>query len=244
MSNKVGGKSKFWLGVGLVFVFLSFLASFLASDVSKFYGHLNKFSYSVRNYDHDEAKLSLADMKSDYNSFVAWKMQYFADKFLFKEANLREAAVAILAEDYEKVEKVNLKDEENNHLASYMLGIAKFKALHAAFQQAMAKNDKKQMDTILGLVLEEVRSDFKKCVEKGPGPGDNFNCSFNYDLTSDPNSAKKALMNQKSKPKYVLGPPDGKEKAEDGKEKGKKEPLGLTPNEKKEAGQGGAKKVG
>ena len=244
MSNKVGGRSKFWLGAGLIFILSSFSASFLTSKISKLYEHYNRFSQSVRNYDYDEAKLGLEELNKDYNSFVSWKMQYLADKFLFKEANLREAAVAILAEDYEKVEKGDLKNQENNHLAAYMLGIAKFKELHEAFQQAMAKNDKKNMDAILGLVLEEVRSDFKRCVENGPGPKDNFNCSFNYDLTSDPSSAKKALMNPKPKPKYVLAPSSGEKKGGKSKEKGKKEPLGLTPNEKRDVGRGGADKVG
>jgi len=197
MKNKTNRKPGFWLSAGLVLSVLFFGVSFLASDLSVFYGHFNSFSYSVRNYDRDEAVQGLENLKSDYGVFSSWKLRYFADRYFFNETYRYEAAVSILNENFEKAVNEDLKNREDDYYASYMLGIAKFKILHIAFQQAMAKKDKKQMAAILGLVLKQVRPDFEKCVKNGPGPAGNFNCSFDYDITSDPKSTQKALMNQK-----------------------------------------------
>lgn len=244
MNRKTNRKSGFWFGIGFIFVVLFFIVSFLAADVGKFYSHLHLFSHSVRNYDRDEAGKGLENLKNDYNVFSTRKLQYFADQFLFDKMYRYEAAVSILNEDYEKAEREDLRGHEDDYYGSYMLGIAKFKALHPAFQQAMAKKNKKQMAAILDLILKEVKPDFEKCVKNGPGPVGNFNCSFDYDLTSDPESALKALMSQKPMPKFILALPDGKDKKPGGKKPDKKGPPALSPDEKKDAGQGGAKKVG
>jgi len=241
MSKKTGRKSGFWLGLCFVFAVLSFVVSFPASGLSVFYGHLNSFSYGVRNYDRDEVEKGLKNLENDYNVFSGWKLRYFADRWLFDKMYRYEAAVSIVNEDYEKAEET-LKDHGDDYYASYMLGIAKFKTLRPAFQQATAKKDKEQMAAILVLVLKEVSPDFEKCVKEGPGPADNFNCSFDYDLTSNPESALKALMSQKPVPQYVLGIPGGKN-PNDG-EPEKKGPPRLNPNEKKDSGQGGSQKVG
>ena len=242
-------KSSFWIGISFIFVILCFVASFPVLDIGNFYSHLHSFSYDVRNHNRDDAQKGLENLKGDYNVFSSWKLQYFADRYLFDKTYRYEAAVSILNENYEKAENEDLKNREDDYYTSYMLGIAKFKVLHLAFQQAKAKKDKKQMTVILGLILEEVRLNFEKCVKEGPGPAGNFNCSFDYDLTSDPKSALKALMSQKPKQKFILGLPDNQDKdpgnkKPSGKKPDKKGPPQLSPGEKKEASQGGAKKVG
>ncbi|MEK7117423.1 MAG: hypothetical protein AAB861_01475 [Patescibacteria group bacterium] len=226
--------------VGLLFAVLLFLFSFPVSWLADYYAHLNQFSYGVKSYDRDEAQKILETLKEDYNHFVKWKLQYPADRFLFTKMYLYEAAVSVLNEDYEKVEKDDLKNREGWE-ANYILGISKFWALHAAFQEAMIKKDKAKMVLILGIVVEQVKSDFEKCVMNGPGPAENFNCSFDYDLTSDPNAAIKALVSPKPQTKYLFGP-DGKKMP--GQTGDKKAPPQLMPGDKKDAGQGGARKVG
>ena len=242
MKYSVNGRSKVWSAVGLFFTLVFLAVSFPVGWVGEFYDHLDQFSRNVRNYDRDESKAKLEEIKSDYLKFVSWKLQYPADRWLFKDMNLYEGALSVLNEDFEKAEKNDLKNPGNNYRVSYLIGIARFKVLHAAFQGAMAKKDKKQMDTVLALVLDEVRVDFEKCVEDGPGSLSNFNCSFNYDLTSDPNAAKKALANPKPRPKYILG--FLKDKNKTGEEPDKKTPFRIDPRNEKNAGSGGAKKVG
>jgi len=237
-------RSKFWLMTGLIFAVLSLLLSFPISWLADYSTHLNQFSYGVKSHDRDEAQKGLETLKEDYNHFVKWKLQYLADRFLFNKMYLYEAGVAVLNEDYEKVEKDDLKDRDEWE-ASYILGISKFWALHAAYQEAMSKKDKTKMNLILGVVLEEVRSDFEKCVKDGPGPTENYDCSYDYDMTSDPDKAKRALANPKPQIKYILGPgPDG-DKPGLGKGPQKKGPPKMGPNDNdKDAGQGGARKVG
>ena len=242
MKYSVNGRSKVWSAVGLFFTLVFLAVSFPVGWVGEFYDHLDQFSRNVKNYDRDESKAKLEEIKSDYLKFISWKLQYPADRWLFKDMNLYEGALSVLNEDFEKAEKNDLKNPGNDYRASYMVGVARFKSLHAAFQQAMAKKDKKQMDAVVALVLDEVRADFEKCVESGPGPGANFNCSFDYDLTSDPNALKKALANPKYRPKYILGFPGDKNKSGEGPDK--KNPLKIDPRNEKNAGSGGAKKVG
>ena len=227
--------------IGLLIAVSLFLLSFPVSWLADYKIHLNYFSHGVKNYDQDEAQRGLETLKQDYNRFVKWRLRYPADKFLFAKMHLYEAAVSVLNEDYEKVEKEDLKDRESWEV-SYILGISKFWTLHAAFQEAMLKKDKKKMDLILEIMLEQVRPDFEKCVKDGPGPVENFNCSYDYDLISNPNAAMRVLMSPKSKIKYILGQ-DG-DKPGQGKGPDKKgSPKNGTDNGK-DAGQGGTRKVG
>lgn len=234
---------KFNLGLtlGLLFSIFLFLLSFPVSWLADYSTHFDGFSHSVKNYDRDEAKKGLEVLKEDYNHFAKWKLRYLADRFLFSKMYLYEAGVSVLNEDFEKVEKEDLKNHEGWE-ESYVLGISNFWALHAAYQEAMIKKDRTKMGLILGIVLEQVRSDFEKCVKDGPGPSENFPCSFDYDLTSDPNLAQRALANPKPQIRYILGPKG--DKPIQGKEPGKKGSPKTDPNDGKSAGQGGARKVG
>ena len=233
-------KSRLGLTIGLVISVLALLLSFPVSWLADYFTHLNQFSHGVKSQDRDEAQKGLEVLKEDYNHFVKWKFQYPADRFLFAKIHLYEAEVSILNEDFEKVEKEDLKNRESWE-ASYLLGISKFWTLHAAYQEAMRKKNKEKMNQILETVLTEVKADFEKCVKDGPGPAENFSCSFNYDLTSDPDSATKALANPKPQITYVLGK-DG-DKPGRGPDK-KKPPKKGDNDDKKSPGQGGAKKVG
>ncbi len=247
MRSKTNRKRGLWISGGFILSVLVLGASFLASDLSVFFSHLNSFSYSVRNHDRDEAVQGLENLKSDYNVFSSRKLQYFADRWLFNKMYRYEAAVSILNENFEKVLNEDLKNRDDDYYVSYMRGIAEFKILRIAFQQAMAKKDKKQMAAIHKLVLERARPHFEKCVKEGPGPAKNFNCSYDYDITSNSSAAMKALMSQEPEPQYILAPPspaDKEKKSPGGKEPDKKGPPQLTPDEKKNAGRGGAKKVG
>jgi len=225
------------IALGFFTVVLLLLLSYPVSWLGEYYVHRDKFSHSVKNYDRDGAQEGLQKLKEDYKRFVDWKLQYPADRFLFTKMHLFEASVSKLNEDFDKVLKNDLKGREGWEV-SYITGVSKFMALHAAYQQAMIKKDKAKMGAILGIVLDQVRSDFEKCVKVGPGPVENFNCSFNYDLTSDPGKAAEALANPKPQIRYIV-----EKKGTRGKGPKKKGPE-QGPQDGKDAGQGGARKVG
>jgi len=234
-------KSRIGLTVSLLIAIMLLLFSFPVSWLADYNSHRNQFSHAVKSYDRDEAQKGLEILKEDYRHFVKWKLGYFADRFLFNKMYQYEAGVSVLNEDYEKVGKVDLKNHEDWE-ASYILAVSKFWALHAAYQEAMLKKNRATMKKILGIVLEDVRADFEKCVKEGPGPDKNFNCSFDYDMTSDPYSAVRALANPKPQIKYILGtegdnPGQGKEPAKKGSPK-------TGPSDNKSPGQGKARKVG
>lgn len=235
-------RSRLGLVIGLLLAVALFLLSFPVSWWADYKTHLDQFNSAVKNYDRDGARAGLEVLKEDYRRFVEWKLQYPADRFLFAKMHLYEAAVSVLNEDFEKVEKSDLKNRDGWE-ANYILGISKFWALHAAYQQAMSRKNTAKMDEILGIVLDNVRSDFEKCVKDGPGPSENFSCSFNYDLTSDPSAARRALASPKPQIKYMLGP-DGDKPGPSGDGRGKKGTPKMGPNDNSSPGQGGAKKVG
>lgn len=194
------------VGFGIIVVVLSFLASFLFSKLADFNDTLDEFSLSVRNFDRDGANKGLEALKKSYVSFSDLKLQYFADRFWFKDMYLYEAAVAIVNEDFEKVIEPNwIRGHEDDYRAHSMIGVAKFRVLHAAYHSEAAGKDKKLKDDIHKKVLDEVSPDFKAAVEKGPGPAKDFNSAYNYDLTSDPKSARKALESVRPGLRFILG---------------------------------------
>ena len=217
----------------LVLVVLSLGSANILSNLAGFYGHMNQFNLHVKNHDGEEAQKELNNLRAYYNYFSGWKLGYFADRFLLSDMFLYEAETSVLNEDCEKAIAI-LADHQDDYRAINLTSICKFKALYSAYHSEAVQKDKKQKENILKIVLDEVKLGFKLCVEKGPGPEKNFNCSYNYDLVSDPESAQKALESQMPGPEFVLG--------RSGKEPGK-----AGPGEKRlepDAGQGQIQKGG
>lgn len=191
---------------GFVVVLLFMGASSFFSKLADLNDTLDEFSLSVRNYDRDGANKGLEALKRSYVSFSDLKLQYFADRFWFKDMYLYEAAVAIVNEDFEKVIDPNwIRGHEDDYRALSMRGISKFRVLHAAYHSEAARKDQKLKDDILRMVLEEVKPDFEAAVKKGPGPAKDFNSAYNYDQTSDPKSARKALESVRPGLRFILG---------------------------------------
>lgn len=184
-------------------VFLS-ATSFLFFKFASYYRALEGFSLSIRSYDRIDSEKRFKDLKDSYNSFSAIGLRYFADKYLFKDMYKYEAAVAHVNEDFEKSINI-LTGHEDDSGALNMRGVAKFRILHAAYHSQAARSNPKLKEEILRKVLEEVRPDFESAVKKGPGPAEDFDSVFNYDLTSNPNSAKMALESVRPMPRFILG---------------------------------------
>ena len=209
MAKQMNKKSGFRrLFIGLAFVILSLVVANILSNLAGFNDHMNKFSSYLNNQDRQGAEKELNSLKVYYNYFARWKLRYFADRYLLPDMFLYEAAVLNLREEWEKVE-LNLENHQNDYRAGYLTGVAKFKSLKVGYNSEEAKKDQKVRANIVQMVLDQVKPYFEKCVKEGPGPEENFNCSYNYDLVSDPESVQKALQSQMPGPEFVLGRREG-----------------------------------
>ena len=176
--------------------------------LGNFFQHRDRFSSGIRNYDRETARKELSDLAYYRSMFQRWRLGRAADRFLFPKTYLYEASLNILAEDYEKVID-SLESKKDDHLASYMLGIAKYRIFQAEYQNTKNKNRRNE---IMKKVVENVRPDFENAVRIGPGPAQAFDYSFDYDLLSDGKALRQALGQPKPKPQFVLDTNDGKKK--------------------------------
>lgn len=228
-----------WI-LAAVAVFLGLCASFAFYQLSTYNRALEQFNLGIRSYDRSESKKGLDAVKASYLSFSSLGLQYVADKYLFKDMYKYEAAENIVEEDYEKAIGL-LSGHDDDREALNMKGVAKFRILHAAYHSEAADKDKKIKDDILRRVLEEVRPDFEASVKKGHGPAEDFNPIYNYDLTSDPNSAKAALESVRPTLRFTLGiNVQGKDPGKTGRVK----PGQKRMDEPVAPGSGNAKKRG
>ncbi len=209
--------------VGFMLVTLSLLISVPLSNMANLNDHLDMFSSCIKNGDKDGAEKALKQLKADYNYLADMKLRYFADNFWFADVFLYEADIAYLAEDYDRVEKL-LSGHENDYRAAYLAGLYKYRLFQSASQKAKTEKVKKE---ILSRAMERTMPDFEKCVKDGLGIVSNFNCSFDYDLVSNPESIKNALQNPKSGPKFILGIPAIPSGS--GQKPGQKSPLDQKP---------------
>ena len=205
MSNKTGlkmGLGKWMIVLSLVII--SVFASMVFSRLSRYSQALEDLSLSLSQYDRKGSEKGLESLKESYASFSNLGLQYFADKYLFKDMYKYEANIAHVNEDYEKAIDL-LRGHDDDYEALNMRGVAKFRILYAAYHSEAAGKDQKIKEDILRRVLEEVKPDFENAVKKGPGPTYDFDSAYNYDLTSDPKLAKMALEAIRPPPRFILG---------------------------------------
>lgn len=189
--------------IGFVVLVLALLMSFPLYNLANFNNHLDEFSSHIKNNDRDSAEKSFKQLKADYNYLTDLKLRYFADNYWFAETFLYESALAYLNEDCDLVEKL-LHGHEDDYRAAYLSGLCKFRLFQAAYQAAKKDKDKTEIQE---RAKDRILPDFERCVKDGPGIEKNFNCSFDYDLVSNPESFKDALQNPRTGPKYILGIP-------------------------------------
>ncbi|MDP3697894.1 MAG: hypothetical protein Q8R55_07905 [Candidatus Taylorbacteria bacterium] len=174
-----------------------------------------------------ETKKELIRLHYFYGLSKKWKVQWLADKYLFRDAPFYEVADTYLIRDWDKVMN-DLKNKQDDPRA-YPYGNAKFR--YAQFKLYQAGKTKEG----LSLVLTEVATDFEKALENCLDSDASYNQCFdrvwNYDLATNKKDAEEALKNpqQGPNPKFILGPikdknappmpvPNDKGKKGDGKE--------------------------
>ena len=181
-----------WFGGLVLAIACLIMVAVPASSLGNFYDHLDALSYHVRNRDAAAARIELADVTAFYDRSRRWGMQWFADSYLFGDSFLHQVAFSYFTGDYETI-VADLEDKIDDHRASYLLGVAKFRLAQLRYRaiegdSAAATRAKAE---IVNEVLEEVNPDFERALRSDPG--ERFDYKWNYDLTSDPEATRRAL---------------------------------------------------
>lgn len=151
-----------WFLISLPFIFLSY-------NLAGYYGHLDRFSFYIKQNKPVSAKVELDNLK-DY-----WRS---ADRFmvgwLFKKRFLYEAAYIYHVGGFEGMERI--LDGEERWLAHHMLGSAKFRLASRLYQAGKRGED-------LDFLFDRSVYHFEQSLRNGPH-NPNFFDQWNYDLAS------------------------------------------------------------
>lgn len=185
--------------------------SFLLFTLANFSDNVKRFSFYVKTTDAEMEKKELIGLHYFYDLSRRWKVQWLADKYLFRDAPFYEPADSYLIRNWNKV--MNDLKEKLDDPKAYPYGNAKFR--YAQLKLYRAGKTKEGLD----LVLTEVAADYEKAlrncldmVSKDGGRNQCFDRVWNYDLATNKKNAEEALKGPKPQVKYILGPPkDGKE---------------------------------
>ncbi len=172
--------------------------------LANFSDNIKRFSFYVRSADAEMAKKELVGLHYFYDLSRRWKVQWLADKYLFRDASFYEVADAYLIHDWRKVQD-DLKDKLDDPRA-YPYGNAKFREKKAQFQEKGAT-----FEEALNFVMTEVAADYEKalrnCLDSDVPYLECYDRVWNYDLATNKKNAGDALKSPTPNVKYILGPP-------------------------------------
>ncbi|MBI4158463.1 MAG: hypothetical protein HY505_02500 [Candidatus Yanofskybacteria bacterium] len=193
----------FFVKLGLLALIATVL-SFTLFTLANLSDNVKRFSFYVKTADDEMAKKELIGLHYFYELSRKWKVQWLADKYLFRDAFFYEAADAYLISDWQKVQE-DLKEKLDDPRA-YPYGNARFKEKKARFQKKAVK-----IEEALGFVMKEVAADFEKalrnCLDMGVAYAQCFDRVWNYDLATNKKDAEEALKGVPPQIPYILGPP-------------------------------------
>ena len=199
---------------------------------------LDRFNYQVSNDNPEAAREELDNLRYFYDLTAKWKVKWLADRFLFRDAYLRDAQYYFLIGDFQRViNDENLKNSDD-YRAAQLVGSAMFRDFKARYENAKTSREREE---IVKLVVSEVSSYFEKALRKGPAfsyPDANFDYRWNYDIASDPSSAKRAMESKQPMPRFKLGLEPGQSPRD------KPEPSDRKLNEEKQPGTSPNKRGG
>jgi hypothetical protein len=177
-----------------------FLSKFFFT-AAEFGNHVNNFIFHLKNNDPVRSKLELEYLHYFYNLSKKWKIQWLADRYLFKDAIFYEAADLYLVEDWDAV--INKLQSRLEDPKSYPYSNARFRQ---AQQLYLSGKRKEAIDLVVKVVSQDFKRDLINCLNNETEYLYCFDRVWNYDLLSNPRYAEEALKQKKTKPKYILGP--------------------------------------
>jgi hypothetical protein len=206
MRKRTLGSRVVFLAKIIVLVLLATAGSILLFTLANFSDHESKLLFAVKTNDAEMTKKELISLHYFYDLSRKWKVQKWADKYLFRDAHFYEVADAYLIHDWKKVQD-DLKPDLDDAKA-YPYGNARFREKKDQFQKHAVK-----IEEALGFVMKEVASDYEKalrnCLDFTPY-AECFDRVWNYDLVTNKKDAEEALKGSKPNVKFILGPPKDK----------------------------------
>lgn len=226
-----------WVGLFVKLGLISFTAtvlSLLLFTLANFSDNAKTLIFYVKTNDAEMTRVELIRLHYFYDLSQRWKVQWLADKHLFRDAPFYELADSYLIRDWQKVQD-DLKEKLDDPRA-YPYGNAKFRQIKALYQ-----GKKMPLDEALKITLSEVAADFEKtlrnCLDSGVAFNQCYDRVWNYDLATNKKDAEEALKGPQPQVKYILGPPKN--------EKDEKIPVPIPGKDKKSGdGQEGEEKPG
>lgn len=179
---------------------------FILFTLANFSDHVNKFFFYVKTNDAEMAKKELVGLHYFYDLSRKWKVQWLADKYLFRDAFFYEVADSYLIHDWGKIIRDKDLQGKLDDPKAYPYGNARFRDKKAQFQKKAIK-----IEEALNFILTEVAADYEKalrsCLDSGTAYDQCFDRVWNYDLATNKKDVEEVLKGPDPKVKYVLGPP-------------------------------------
>ena len=207
--------------------------------LANFSDNVKRFSFYVKTTDAEMAKKELVGLHYFYDLSRKWKVQWLADKYLFRDAHFYEVADAYLIHDWKKVQD-DLKDKLDDP-GAYPFGNAKFREKKAQFQEKDIK-----FEEALNFVMTEVAADYEKalgnCLDSGVTYLECYDRVWNYDLATNKKDAEEALKGPVPMVKFILGPLKDKDGNIPAPMSGDKKEPGDGKEGEEKPGDGGPRK--
>lgn len=200
---------------------VSFLSISVMYLISHYKHYLDAYSGDVIREDQIAARNDLANLKYFYDlnkKLKPFKLDWIADKYLFKNVQHREAAYDYMANRFEKVTK-DLKDD-NSYWGRYLRANSNWRLAQGVFEGALKKDSKTSLEEQKKAdeMALSTKDDYAEAIKLDGG--EKLPPKWNYDLTTNPSARAAGLQPKPAKIKVKLGLGGGKKEKGEGKDKG------------------------
>ncbi|OGM98589.1 MAG: hypothetical protein A3C71_02765 [Candidatus Yanofskybacteria bacterium RIFCSPHIGHO2_02_FULL_43_15c] len=203
MRGRTLGQRLFLFAILLLIAGIGTVSSAILFTLANYSDTRERLVSNIKMSDSVATNQELVRLHYFYDLSKKWKVQFWADKYLFGDSPFYEFANFYLIHDWEALVKSDLKDKLDDPRA-YIYGNAKFR-------QAQTRHQSGDIKGALN-ALPEIASYFEKalrnCLDSGVVNNKCFDRVWNYDLVTNKKDAEEALKNpqQGPRPKFILGP--------------------------------------